>query len=408
MKEALTIVWSNAYVRVAALALLVAAALWFVVLTRTVWVTLALAWLVAYLVQPLVGWCERRLHARWLGLVVSLAGFFLLIGLLSVLVGGLVDQAAQFSRELPSLVDRAARVTQGLPASIQRLPLPAAIVAAIDQAYRSLGDLLQRLADALVRGLGGLVTGGGLVGGLRVIATDAVRLFAFLALGAYLILDLPRVGRSLLRAVPVARQPLARELAAKFERSVGGYLRGQVVVAGIVGLLVWLGLTLLGVPLAAALGGVAAILGLVPFFGVAGIVPSLLLAVGLPWWRVLGVGSRRVRVPVARRASRRAPESMRDGPRRAKPPLGTAPRGSLRAHAATRTSREQRSDRGERCRRFPGRRAARCCGVVPARSHRMPPGGSARRRERHVVSLRGSDPSVRGGGRRRIDPDQVR
>ena len=289
LRGAFRTVWNNAYVRVSIVLLAVLAALWLLGRTRTVWLTFALAWLVAYLVQPLVNWAERRLRARWLGVVFVLLIIFLLVGVTSVVVTGLVTQAAQFSSELPALTDRAVQTSQTLPAGIQRLPLPAALITVIDQAYQSLGGLLQRLTSGLVAGLEGLVTGGGLVGGLRVIVEDVVRFFAFLAMTLYLTLDLPRVAQALLQAVPRDQQPLARDLGAKLERSVGGYVRGQLAIAVIIGVLLWLGLSLIGVPLALSLGVLAGLFNIVPFFGVVGVVPSLLVAASLGGWQVVAV-----------------------------------------------------------------------------------------------------------------------
>ena len=289
LRTAFLTVWNNAYVRIGVLILALVGVLWLLGVTRAVWFTFALAWLVAYLVQPLVNWTERRLRARWLGVVFVLLGFFLLGGLISVLVTNLIREASEFSSTLPALIDRVVQTSQTLPAGIQALPLPAALVTIVDQAYQSLGALLQRLTTGLITGLEGLVKSGGLLGGLRVIVEDVVRFFAFLAMTIYLTLDLPRVARSLLQAVPFAYQPLAHDLAAKLERSVGGYVRGQLLIAAVVGALLWLGLSLIGLPLALSLGVLAGVLSVVPFFGVIGIVPSLLVAASLGWWQVLAV-----------------------------------------------------------------------------------------------------------------------
>lgn len=98
-------------------------------------------------------------------------------------------------------------------------------------------------------------------------------------LSAYFLYDLPRLGRAALAVFPEPYQPLAQDLAAKLNASVGGYVRGQLLVALCVGFLVGLGFWLVGVPLAASLGFLAGVFNLIPFVGVVvSGVPALLLA----------------------------------------------------------------------------------------------------------------------------------
>lgn len=290
IREAFASLWRASVVRVAAVVGFAGALLAFLYYTRGVWLLFLLALLVAYLAQPLMNGCERRLRARWLGLFIFMLGFFLLAGLVSVVIAGVAEQVAQFSRQLPGLIERAAAASQVLPERIGTLPVPAALERVIEQAYRNLGGFLGNLVGGLVSGLERFVAGGGLLGRVGTFVTDVVRFAAFLVMTLYLLLDFPKVSRSLLAAVPVPYQATAEDVTAKLGHAFGGYFRGQLVVALAVGLAVWLGLWRLGVPLALSLGFLAAVLNLVPYLGpAAALVPSLLLAAefGLP--RMAGV-----------------------------------------------------------------------------------------------------------------------
>ncbi len=290
VRRAFAAIWQRPSVKVSVALLAAIALLAFLNLTRDVWIILLLALLAAHLAQPLMNWTETRLRARWLGLVLFLLGLFLFLGLLSLMLASFVQQAARFSSELPALIDSLVRASQTLPANLRALPLPQVLLDVIDQAYQSLGALLKSLTDSLVSGVEGFVTQGGLLGGLTGLAGDAVRFFAFLAMTIYLVMDLPRVGRSLVRAAPVPYQNVVEELATDLGRSVGNYLRGQLVIAIVVGGMIGGGLALLGVPLAASLGFLAGVFNIVPYLGViVGIVPSMLLAAGQGWFQVAGV-----------------------------------------------------------------------------------------------------------------------
>lgn len=154
-------------------------------------------------------------------------------------------------------------------------------------------------------------------------------------LSAYFLYDLPRLGRAALAVFPEPYQPLAQDLAAKLNASVGGYVRGQLLVALCVGFLVGLGFWLVGVPLAASLGFLAGVFNLIPFVGVVvSGVPALLLAAtgGLgkaalalwSWWRrtswrPTSSGPSSWGGPPAFTPSRPSPPSLRGHPLR---PLG--------------------------------------------------------------------------------------
>lgn len=288
--SAFAALWRYPVVRVAIALLVLAGAFVFIRATLGTWISFLLALLVAYLVQPLMVWSERRLRARWLGLVVFLLGFFTLLGLFSVLLAGLVRQMTVFVTELPTLLEGLAALLTRLPGWLNTLPLPAALGTALLNAYQSLGGTLEALSNRVLAGLETLLTSGQVVGGVTVVVGDVFQFFGFLAMTAYLLNDLPRVQRTLANLFPVPYQPLARDLTRKLELSVGDYFRGQLVIALIVGGLVGVGLAILQLPLAASIAFLAGLFNLVPYLGVVvAITPALLVAAPLGWLQMLGV-----------------------------------------------------------------------------------------------------------------------
>lgn len=115
------------------------------------------------------------------------------------------------------------------------------------------------------------------------IARSAVSLaavaFVVPVLAAYLQLDAPRYERALLAVLPERYHADVREAVGEISLVVGRFVRGQVIVSAIVGLLVYAALRATGVPYAAAIALVTAVLDLVPYLGgIAAFVPSLLFA----------------------------------------------------------------------------------------------------------------------------------
>lgn len=86
-------------------------------------------------------------------------------------------------------------------------------------------------------------------------------------LAYYILRDFERIRRSLVAWLPSKRRKEVLEIATRANRVVAGYLRGQLIVSAIVGLLVAGGLSLLGVRYSLLLGLIAALADIIPYFG---------------------------------------------------------------------------------------------------------------------------------------------
>ena len=290
MRDAFQSLWKNPLVRVLTALLVLAAVVAFLIETRGVWFIVVTAFVLAYLLHPLVSWSRRRFHVRWIGLLVSVLAVLVVLGGLALLFYDLFRQLSGVPDQLPGLIQQATTVTQHVPALIQNAPLPASIKSTLSNAYGSLHTQISQWASSFLDRFATYVTGGGLFHTVRTILGDFVKVLGLLALTAYLLADFQRISRSLQLAAPEPYQPLIVDVIDKFEHAVGGYFRGQLIVAGIVGAVTGAGLAILGVPLALSLGFLGGLFDLVPYLGpVIAITPALLLAAPLGWWTVIGV-----------------------------------------------------------------------------------------------------------------------
>src|SRR5690606_11755099 len=74
------------------------------------------------------------------------------------------------------------------------------------------------------------------------------------------------------------------------DRALGQYIRGQLIVAVIVGALAYLGYWLIGMPYALLLAGIVSIFNIVPYIGpFFGAAPAILMAATVSWKMVLYV-----------------------------------------------------------------------------------------------------------------------
>ena len=139
------------------------------------------------------------------------------------------------------------------------------------------------------RSLGGDAEGGGpempsgLAGSVFGVLGSAVGLFGTLAVvviaGIYLAASPRTYANGMLRLVARAHRNHARDLLVAGGEALWAWSAGQALDMLVVGLLSGLGLWLLGVPLALALGVLAGLFNFVPYIGaLVGAVPAILIA----------------------------------------------------------------------------------------------------------------------------------
>lgn len=124
---------------------------------------------------------------------------------------------------------------------------------------------------------------GELASGLRGVAQVTAGLigtFAVIAfLGIYIAAEPGVYTGGLLRLVPRTRRARARTILDELGETLGWWLIGRAFSMVVVGVLVWLGLSLLGVKLAVTLGLLAGLLDFIPYIGpVIAAVPAIAIA----------------------------------------------------------------------------------------------------------------------------------
>jgi predicted PurR-regulated permease PerM len=119
-------------------------------------------------------------------------------------------------------------------------------------------DNLQAVAGALLANTVRLTAG--TVG-------SVFELLAVLVIAAYLVIDAPHIGRTLVALLPPAARPAVVSLTPSVLNRIGGYVRGQLVSSVCVGVLIAILLALLGVRYSLLIGAMAAVFNVVPFVG---------------------------------------------------------------------------------------------------------------------------------------------
>ena len=250
---------------------------------RSVLIDFAVAFLIAYLANPLLNWLERGRVKRGLGVFFVVLVFMALLGLAGVLLATVSAQLVTLLQKLPEQIGTLGDTLDRMTRWLSGLGVPglgntrAQLIEAAQKYVQNLGEnlmpILQRGLSSTGSILSGLLSIGGVVGQLLLI----------LLLSIYLMLDYSRVNATLLGIFPRPWQPRVLEVTDLIGTAVGGYVRGQLVIATFIGVFVWLGLSVIGIPSAAAIGFLAGAFNIVPYLGpIIGALPAILLALTLP------------------------------------------------------------------------------------------------------------------------------
>lgn len=239
----------------------------FLYLVRRTLPPFVVALALVYLLNPAVVWLEKRGLARTPAIAVVFAGmaaggasFFL------VFLPRLVAELGAAAAQMPDYVDGLSRWASALQARFAAPWLPATLRAVV--------------SDALLTAQGELVNN--VRGAVQVVVSGAPVLASLLLspfLAYFFLRDLEAIKAWLYCVVPWHLGESGWRTVAEIDRAVGGFFRGQVVVASLVGSLVGAAMFALGMPFPLLLGAVAAVAELVPYFGpVLGGIPPVLLA----------------------------------------------------------------------------------------------------------------------------------
>lgn len=239
---------------------------------RVIFPPLVLAGIIVFLVNPIVTALHHRGVPRVVGTGLAYLGFFLVIGLVGFLVSPLVkDQFDDLSERFPKVrADVEDTIDEYHDKSVENdwiIKIPT--VKEIEDQTSGGSEGSAKLSDQVttLRKIGARVFHVGLI----FILGPAV---AF-----YLLIDLPETRRRVEAMVPEPSRERVTFLGHRLNLVIGGFFRGQLAVAFIVGIMVSIGLAVIGLPLWLIVGMIAGLFNIIPLIGpYVGAVPGIVIA----------------------------------------------------------------------------------------------------------------------------------
>jgi predicted PurR-regulated permease PerM len=256
---------------------------------------LIMAALLAVMVRPIINWLQRRIHCS-LSLAVTMTYLVVafIVPLVVILLLPAVIDAFRYilSIDYPQIVQQIITWIFDTLTGLKDLPMPNAVLdQSLDRTVDAVLSELQRLSQTtsieipafatILQSLQAALTttfgaAAGLIG--NVFSVIILIIFIFLA-SMYMSLEVHTYRHSLLSLVPLPYQGEIDQLFTRIGQTWSAFFRGQITLMLIIGVLSWVGLTILGVPGAISLAIVAGVLEIIPNLGpVIATIPAVIVA----------------------------------------------------------------------------------------------------------------------------------
>ncbi len=266
-----------------------------------------IGFVVAYVLNPVVDLLGRIRIRRSLSVVIVYISLSTLLILGSVLLTEIIGQLGRFISLLPLAFDNISGLIAGMTGTLatwwtnlsNNLPSFLSERFGVQTSDEQLSILLQeRLQDILTSAVNSinnfletLAKSGPsfLLSGATSIISTTLQIVLIILASAYFLSDFPKFVESFRRIFPVRYRSLVKDLSQKADVAVGGYIRGQLLITLCLGIFIYIGLSVLGIPSRLAISFLAAIFNLVPYLGpIIGVIPAVLLGFTVSPWAALG------------------------------------------------------------------------------------------------------------------------
>lgn len=250
----------------------VLAAVWVVHVTGLLLAPFVLAAIVAYIVDPAVDWLQEKGLPRSLAIgVLALPLLGVLALLVFVVFPALAQQVSQLISNVPAYVE----VVEGWIGDLRQWALDLELAGVNEQTLPEARDIdaqivmtyLERWRSQFAVGVREMVLGIGRGIGTGLTVLGYVILTPLLTY--YILRDWDRIRDRLRAVLPGRRRERIVSFARDYDRLLNRYLRGQLLLATVVGVFVGVGLWVVDFPYALLVGIVAGAFNVVPYLGFA-------------------------------------------------------------------------------------------------------------------------------------------
>lgn len=273
------------FIRWMLIALLVGAVLFITNYLSNVLLPFFVAWLLAYLLYPIVKFVQYKMHVptRALSIIVTLIFVIAVIGgIFYLIIPPMIEQFDKLGEVLSRYLHKTTHINN-FPSAIRQwiednrheihqFFKQKDVTEAIRSAMPKLFSVLGQTANVIISVVASLIT----------------LMYMF-----FILLDYEALTTKWIKIFPQKVRPFWQELMDDVERELNNYIRGQSLVSLCMGIMFCIGFTIIDFPMAIGLGIMIGIMNLVPYLHTFALIPTVFLALlkaadtGQNFWIIL-------------------------------------------------------------------------------------------------------------------------
>ena len=246
-----------------------------------------IAWLLAYLLNPMVKFVQHkmRVRSRVVSIIITMIAVIAVVALVILLI-------------IPPMIGQFQKLGEVAIKFLNSNTPTNNVTEYIQQWFRENQEQVNNFfksndfTEALKVAMPKLFT---FVGETANVVISIIASFITLLYMFFILLDYEYLTNNWIKIFPKKSRPFWKELMGDVERELNNYIRGQGLVALCMGILFCIGFTIIGFPMAIGLGILIGILDLVPYLHTFALIPTALLAVlkaadtGQNFWIIFGL-----------------------------------------------------------------------------------------------------------------------
>ncbi len=250
------------------------------------------AFLIAYIVDPIVNSLQKKVKHRIIAvIIVLLVAGLAIAGALRLFIPLVIDEVRNLGVLIAKMFNDSewsSRIETLMPGGLYETihSLVSWDQLAVSMQHLDFWREVQNVAGKVLPGAWGVLS---YTGTVVLWFSGAAVIFMYLV---FIMLDMPKLRRGLYSLVPERFQDNAISFAKETDRFMGTYFRAQSLVALTVGTLYAIGFGIMGLPMGVAFGLFSGALNMIPYLQLTTIPLALVLAVvhalntGMPFWEV--------------------------------------------------------------------------------------------------------------------------
>ncbi len=245
------------------------------------------AWLIAYLLYPIVKFIQYKCHvkSRVLSIIITMllitgvivGGCYLIIPPIIEEMGHLKDIIVEYVTTDSTVASVSGEVQNYIKHNIDINEITKALT--VQDVSQFMEEKVPQFFSFISSSVSAIV---GFIASLIAI------IYIF-----FILVDYELMAEGLFKMLPKDKRNIVHDIMLDLQKGMNGYFRGQAIIALCVGILFSIGFLIIGFPLAIPLGLFIGFLNLVPYLQVIGFIPTIILALlkaydtGQSFWGII-------------------------------------------------------------------------------------------------------------------------